>query len=139
MPRTGNQTGGVVMTFQVLIVSSDPLFCHVAGACLAFSGMSSAVTNCPFEAAALGERACYVIVDFDMASAGGLELIRRLKRETGVPIIALAEASTAAERILALEAGADAMMSKAYLPAELCLRLHSMRSGETARPRLAAA
>jgi DNA-binding response OmpR family regulator len=126
------------MTIQVLIVSNDPLFCHVAGACLTFSGMSFAATDCALEAAAIGKRARYVILDFDMAYAGGLELIRRLKRETGVPIVALAEASTAADRILAFEAGADELMSKAYLPAELCLRLHSIGSGATARPRLAA-
>ncbi|MCU1663051.1 MAG: hypothetical protein QOI36_355 [Pseudonocardiales bacterium] len=93
------------------------------------------------EAAGDGERALQsvvarrpdvVVLDLMLPRLGGLEVCRRLRRHSGVPIVMLTALGEEEDRVLGLELGADDYVTKPFSPRELVLRVASVlrRSGE---------
>ena len=56
----------------------------------------------------------------------GIEYLRRIRRHSLLPVLLLASGASDAERILALETGADDYLQKPYNPHELCARIHAV-------------
>ncbi len=126
------------MPVQVLVVSHDPLFACVAEACLNHFG-SGAIHGSPSDAPQLSRNVDCVLVDLDGAGASGPELVKRIIAAAGTPILALTEQNAAADRLAGLQAGADDVMSKAYLPGELIARVNALVRHEEKLETLAAA
>ncbi|MCY7342110.1 MAG: response regulator transcription factor [Pseudonocardia sp.] len=68
-----------------------------------------------------------VILDLMLPRLGGLEVCRRLRRESvGVPIVMLTALGEEEDRVLGLELGADDYVTKPFSPRELVLRVASV-------------
>lgn len=64
-----------------------------------------------------------VIVDLGLPDMDGLEVIRRIREWTKVPIVVLSARGQEADKVAALDAGADDYVGKPFGPAELLARI----------------
>ena len=67
-----------------------------------------------------------VIVDLGLPDLDGLEVIRRLREWTAVPIIVLSARGQEPDKIAALDAGADDYIAKPFGVGELLARVRAM-------------
>jgi DNA-binding response OmpR family regulator len=67
-----------------------------------------------------------IILDRMIPGLDGVEVCRRLRRSTAVPVIMLTALGTEDDRILGLEVGADDYITKPFSPRELVLRVRSV-------------
>lgn len=79
-----------------------------------------------------------VVVDLELPDMDGIDVIRRLREWTNVPVIVLSARGQERDKVAALDAGADDYVSKPFGPGELLARIrvalrHSARvAGEDA-------
>lgn len=66
-----------------------------------------------------------IILDLMLPEVDGLEVCRRLRRESGVPIIMLTARVEEVDRIVGLELGADDYVTKPFSPGELVARVRA--------------
>lgn len=77
--------------------------------------------------AAMREQAAdLVVLDLMMPGIDGLEVCRRLRMSSDVPIIMLTALGTEQDRVAGLELGADDYVTKPFSPRELVLRVDSI-------------
>lgn len=67
-----------------------------------------------------------VIVDLMMPGVDGLEVIRRLRQRSAVPILILTARGDEADRVTGLEIGADDYVTKPFSPRELLARVKAL-------------
>lgn len=67
-----------------------------------------------------------VILDVMLPDASGIELCRRIRTQSSVPIIVLSALSDEENRIAGLEAGADDYITKPFSPREVGLRVDAI-------------
>jgi two-component system OmpR family response regulator len=67
-----------------------------------------------------------VVLDILMPEADGLEVCRRVRRTSNVPIIFLSSKDDELDRVLGLELGADDYLSKPFSPRELLARVRAV-------------
>jgi two-component system OmpR family response regulator len=67
-----------------------------------------------------------VVLDILMPEADGLEVCRRVRRTSDVPIIFLSSKDEELDRVLGLELGADDYLSKPFSPRELLARVRAI-------------
>ncbi|CAN7296708.1 response regulator transcription factor [Arthrobacter sp. LjRoot14] len=67
-----------------------------------------------------------VLLDRMLPGLDGVEVCRRLRQTTSVPVIMLTALGTEDDRILGLEVGADDYITKPFSPRELVLRVRSV-------------
>lgn len=110
---------------HVLVIDDEPLLSRTLAVNLVERGYS--VTTADSGEAALSiirEKSPDVIVlDLGLPGIGGLEVMRRLRRWSQVPIIVLSARSEEADKVAALDAGADDYVSKPFGIDELFARL----------------
>ncbi|WP_428265950.1 response regulator [Haliangium sp.] len=81
-----------------------------------------------------------VVLDVLMPELDGLNLCRRLREQSDVPVIFLSSRSEEADRILGLELGGDDYLTKPFSPRELSTRIKAVlrrtqaRRGSAERP-----
>ena len=66
-----------------------------------------------------------VVLDLGLPDMDGLEVIRRLREWTSVPIIVLSARGLERDKVIALDAGADDYVSKPFGPEELLARIRA--------------
>jgi two-component system alkaline phosphatase synthesis response regulator PhoP len=66
-----------------------------------------------------------IVLDLMLPGMDGLDVCRRLRRESGVPIIMLTARVEEADRIVGLELGADDYVTKPFSPRELVARIRA--------------
>jgi DNA-binding response OmpR family regulator len=66
-----------------------------------------------------------IVLDLMLPSVDGLDVCRRLRQESGVPIIMLTARVEEADRIVGLELGADDYVTKPFSPGELVARVRA--------------
>jgi len=78
-----------------------------------------------------------VVLDLMLPGIDGLEVCRRLRQTSDVPIIMLTALGSETDRVIGLERGADDYVTKPFSPRELALRVDSVlrRAGEAETPR----
>lgn len=86
---------------------------------------------------ARAERPALIVLDIMLPEVDGLEVMRRLRATSDVPILLLTARSSLPERIIGLERGADDYLPKPFSPAELVVRVKAIL--RRARPEAAAA
>lgn len=80
-----------------------------------------------------------IILDLNLRNEDGLTLCRELRARSSVPVIMLTARSSAIDRILGLEMGADDYLPKPFEPRELLARIRSvLRRAEALPPNLVA-
>jgi DNA-binding response OmpR family regulator len=67
-----------------------------------------------------------VVLDVGLPDIDGLEVCRRLRQTTSIPVIFLTARDTEIDRILGLELGADDYMTKPFSPGELVARVKAV-------------
>jgi phosphate regulon transcriptional regulator PhoB len=83
------------------------------------------------------ERPDLVVLDIMLPGLDGLEVCRRLRQESAVPVIMLTAKSGELERVVGLEIGADDYVTKPFSPRELVARIRAVlrrRSREVSAP-----
>jgi len=109
----------------VLIVEDDPDVVRVARAYLEREGYRVLVEG-DGEAGMLrarAERPDVVVLDWMLPKASGIEVLRRLRRESDVPVLFLTARTDEADRVLGLELGADDYLVKPFSPREFVARV----------------
>ena len=66
-----------------------------------------------------------IVLDLMLPGVDGLDVCRRLRRESGVPIIMLTARVEETDRIVGLELGADDYVTKPFSPGELVARVRA--------------
>lgn len=67
-----------------------------------------------------------VLLDMMLPDIDGLEVLRRLRQESGLPVVILSAQSDETVRIVGLEMGADDYVPKTFSPRELLARLRAV-------------
>jgi two-component system KDP operon response regulator KdpE len=121
---------------HVLVVDDEPLILRALGASLGAAGYrvtTAADGASALEAAALRQPAA-VVLDLRLPDIDGVEVCRRLREWTDVPVIVVSAMDSEVEKIAALDAGADDYVTKPYSVGELLARLRASlrRAGEPA-------
>ncbi len=88
-------------------------------------------------AAAATRQPDVVILDLGLPDMDGLEVIRRLREWTAVPIIVLSARGQERDKVSALDAGADDYVSKPFGPEELLARIRAALRRRAFRERTA--
>jgi DNA-binding response OmpR family regulator len=82
-----------------------------------------------------------VILDLKLPGEDGMQIARRLREESDIPIIMLTGRKDEADRVMGLELGADDYLTKPFSPRELLARIRALlrrsRSRETVPDKLA--
>jgi DNA-binding response OmpR family regulator len=67
-----------------------------------------------------------IILDLRLPGEDGMEIARRIRAESDVPIIMLTARKEEADRVMALELGADDYLTKPFSPRELLARIRAL-------------
>jgi DNA-binding response OmpR family regulator len=78
------------------------------------------------DAAVTNHRPRLVVLDVGLPDIDGLEVCRRLRRNSAIPVIFLTARDTEIDRVLGLELGADDYVTKPFSPPELVARVKAV-------------
>ena len=67
-----------------------------------------------------------IVLDLSLPGLGGLDVLRRLRRESRLPVIILSGRNGETDRIVGLDLGADDYLIKPFSPEELAARVRSV-------------
>jgi DNA-binding response OmpR family regulator/signal transduction histidine kinase len=118
------------MTTQhtILVVEDETSIATFVAAYLRNAGY--AVKTAPSAQTALielaGESPALVILDLNLPDGDGVELCRRIRKTSDVPILMLTARDDDIDKIIGLEVGADDYMTKPFNPRELVARVKSV-------------
>ena len=113
---------------RVLIVDDDIELCRLLGERLSSEGFTlEAVHDGPRGLErVLSEEHALVILDLMLPGMGGLDVLRRLRVHSPVPVLILTARGEDVDRILGLEIGADDYLPKPFNPRELIARIRAI-------------
>ncbi|WP_245973953.1 response regulator [Bosea caraganae] len=111
---------------RILVVDDDPHIRDVICFALEKAGMATEIARNGSEALKLAELRVpdLIVLDIGMPELDGLEVCRRLRRTSEVPILFLSARSDEIDRILGLEMGGDDYVTKPFSPRELVARVN---------------
>ncbi|MGN6302704.1 MAG: MtrAB system response regulator MtrA [Angustibacter sp.] len=128
------------MKGRVLVVDDDTALAEMLGIVLRGEGFDP--VHCGDGEAALAAfrdvRPDLVLLDVMLPGVDGIEVCRRIRSESGVPIVMLTAKSDTVDVVVGLESGADDYVVKPFKPKELIARVRARlrSSGESAPERL---
>jgi DNA-binding response OmpR family regulator len=121
---------------RVLIVDDDIDLCRLLNERLGPEGFAvEAVHDGPRGLErVLSDEHALVILDLMLPGLGGLDVLRRLREHSRVPVLMLTARGEEVDRIVGLESGADDYLPKPFNPRELLARMRAIlrRSSATA-------
>ncbi|MPV48875.1 MULTISPECIES: MtrAB system response regulator MtrA [unclassified Pseudactinotalea] len=115
------------MSARVLVVDDDAALSEMIGIVLESEGFE-AVFSADGTSAMEAFRASgpdLVLLDLMLPGIDGIEVCRRIRAESGVPVIMLTAKSDTADVVVGLEAGADDYIPKPFKPRELVARVRA--------------
>ncbi len=114
--------------FVVLLIELDERVIDLVRETLAHHGIAVRVEHRFARAlrAAHDPAVDLVIVDLRLEDGDGLDLLRRIRAKSDVPVIVLSADSEEADRVLALDNGADDFVAKPFGPLELVARVRAI-------------
>jgi DNA-binding response OmpR family regulator len=124
-------------TGRIVVIEDDPVQASAITAILHHEGFAVDVASTAAEGVrrvAGAPPVDLVLLDVMLPDLSGLEVARRLRASTDVPIILLTSRRDEVDKVVGLEAGADDYVTKPYSAAELLARIraHLRRSRRTA-------
>jgi two-component system, OmpR family, alkaline phosphatase synthesis response regulator PhoP len=116
------------MTAKILVVDDEAKIVKLVRAYLEQAGYRVVAADDGQSALiqARREKPSLVILDLMLPGMDGLEVARRLRRESNIPIIMLTARVEDTDRIVGLELGADDYVSKPFNPRELVARVRAV-------------
>jgi DNA-binding response OmpR family regulator len=128
--RRESPYGGLVgdATGRVLVVDDDPTIRDVVARYLCQAGFEVEAVGDGLSALTAAETGApdLVVLDVMLPGVDGLEVCRRLRATSLVPIVMLTALGEESDRIVGLEVGADDYVGKPFSPRELVLRVQSV-------------
>ncbi len=120
---------------KILIVEDDDRVAAALSAFLRKRGYATEVAPTGAEAlGAIGSDTEVVLLDLGLPDIDGIDLCRRIRSQTGVPIIIATARSHVQDRIMGLRAGADDFVVKPYDVRELVARIEAVTRRTRAMP-----
>jgi len=113
---------------RVLIVDDDVELCRLLAERLSTEGFAIETAHDGprgLERALSGEHAL-VVLDLMLPGIGGLDVLRRVRSQSPVPVLILTARGEDIDRILGLEIGADDYVPKPFNPRELLARIRAI-------------
>ncbi len=113
---------------RVLMVDDDKKFCRLLVAYLKPLGYDVVAVHTGLEGVEQALAASWhaVILDVMLPGIDGLEVLRRIRASSGVPVLMLTARGEETDRIVGLEVGADDYLPKTFSTRELLARLRSV-------------
>lgn len=110
----------------VLVVDDDVKIVRFISSSLKLAGYEVCTATCGEEAlrSVISEKPHIIILDILMSPMNGFEVLRRLRAESELPVIAISAHSSSAEK--ALNLGANVFLAKPFRPDELIKRVQSV-------------
>ncbi len=113
---------------SILVVEDETSIASFVAAYLRNAGYN--VRTAPTAAAAVTELAneppALIVLDLNLPDGDGVELCRRIRKGSDVPILMLTARDEDIDKIIGLEVGADDYMTKPFNPRELVARVKSV-------------
>jgi two-component system response regulator RegX3 len=124
MDEPKNATG-VETVSRILIVEDDYEIAELVAVYLEREGMRPTIVGSAEEAAIslASYRPDLVILDLGLPGADGLELLRRVREESTIPVIIVSARESDEDKITGLGLGADDFVSKPFSPKVLMARI----------------
>jgi two-component system response regulator MtrA len=125
------------MRNRVLVVDDDPALAEMLGIVLRGEGFEPSFVADGSQAleAFRRERPELVLLDVMLPGVDGVEVCRRIRAESGVPIVMLTARSDTVDVVRGLESGADDYVVKPFKPKELVARVRArLRTREETAP-----
>ena len=112
----------------ILVVDDEPKIVQLVRDYLQRAGFTVSTAHDGAEALmrARQERPDLVVLDLGLPRLDGLEVTRRLRRDSGVPIIMLTARDDETDKVVDLELGADDYVTKPFSPRELTARVRAV-------------
>jgi DNA-binding response OmpR family regulator len=112
----------------VLVVDDEPIVRDVVVRYLRRDGFETLEAGTGEAALSLLERGLpsLVVLDVMLPGVDGLELCRRIRATSDLPIVLLTARGEEADRIVGLELGADDYVTKPFSPRELAIRVRNL-------------
>jgi DNA-binding response OmpR family regulator len=127
------------MTARVLIIDDDKRLAGMVADYLGEAGfrVSASATAREGEQRLKREAFDALVLDLMLPDGDGLEVCRRIRQTSDLPILMLTARGDAMDRVVGLEIGADDYLPKPFEPRELLARLRALlrRRGAAAAPR----
>jgi DNA-binding response OmpR family regulator len=131
-----SEVNAVGVTGKVLVVEDDVTVRDVVRRYLERAGHEVRLAGDGEEALRLAEQSepDLVVLDLMLPGVDGLEVCRRLRERSRVPVVMLTALGEEEDRILGLQLGADDYVTKPFSPRELALRVGSVLRRAVALP-----
>jgi DNA-binding response OmpR family regulator len=125
---------------RVLIVDDDVELCRLLGERLSTEGFELEAVHDGLRGLerVLSREHAFVILDLMLPGMGGLDVLRRLRAQSPIPVLILTARGEDVDRILGLEIGADDYLPKPFNPRELIARIRAILRRTTPSPERAA-
>lgn len=116
------------MTARILLVEDEPSIAEIVDFALTHEGFQVVWRTLVREAEAeLAATPCdLTILDLGLPDGSGLELLKRLRRHSDMPVLILSARNAELDRVLGLELGADDYVTKPFSPRELAARVKAI-------------
>ncbi len=116
------------MSHRILLIEDDARLAGMVADYLGEAGFRSVIAGCGAEAQRqLGrEQFDAIVLDLMLPDIDGLELCRRIRAESNIPLLMLTARGDALDRVVGLELGADDYLPKPFEPRELLARLRAI-------------
>jgi DNA-binding response OmpR family regulator len=126
---------------RVLIVDDDVELCRLLGERLSTEGFELEAVHDGLRGLerVLSREHAFVILDLMLPGMGGLDVLRRVRAQSPVPVLILTARGEDVDRILGLEIGADDYLPKPFNPRELIARIRAILRRTSPAPERAAA
>lgn len=125
------------MSSRVLLVEDDPRLAAMVADYLGEAGFRATVAGTGSEAQRRLKRETFdaVILDLMLPDTDGLDLCRRIRADSAIPLLMLTARGDPLDRVIGLELGADDYLPKPFEPRELLARLRAiLRRQRDTRP-----
>jgi DNA-binding response OmpR family regulator len=121
---------------SVLVVEDESSIASFVALYLKNAGYSvrTVATGADALAQADAERPDLIVLDLMLPDVDGIEVCRRLRKDSDVPILMLTARDEDVDKIIGLEVGADDYLTKPFNPRELVARIRSILRRATAPP-----
>lgn len=112
----------------ILVIDDDVELCELVTEYLESEGFGVTVINDGTDGVekALAEDFRLIILDVMLPGLNGLEVLRRIRAQSQVPVLMLTARGEEVDRIIGLEVGADDYLPKPFNPRELVARIRAI-------------
>lgn len=120
----------------ILLVEDDSGIGNMLVSLLTQNGYAVSRADSGTDAILLIEKNAYdlVLLDLMLPGMNGKEVLVRIRRSSGVPVIAVSEEDDTSTKVQVLKSGADDYVTKPFHPDELLARMEALLRRNNARP-----